>query len=53
MVQDSMAEKMLMDTAEKLLADSAHIRKLEKNVLKLGRKEAADAIAKEVLSLIK
>jgi UDP-N-acetylglucosamine--N-acetylmuramyl-(pentapeptide) pyrophosphoryl-undecaprenol N-acetylglucosamine transferase len=53
MVRDDMAEEILMDTAERLLSDSAHILKLEKNVLKLGRKEAAETIATEVLSLIK
>ncbi len=53
MVRDDMAEEELMDTAEKLLSDSEKIRKLEKNVLKLGRKGAAEAIASEVLSLIK
>jgi UDP-N-acetylglucosamine:LPS N-acetylglucosamine transferase len=42
-----------MDTAEELLSDSARIRKLETNALKLGRKGAAEEIAAEVLSLIR
>ncbi|NLX41715.1 MAG: undecaprenyldiphospho-muramoylpentapeptide beta-N-acetylglucosaminyltransferase [Bacteroidales bacterium] len=53
MVRDDMAEEILMDTAEELLSDSARILTLEKNVLKLGRRGAAEEIAEEVLSLIR
>ncbi len=53
MVGDNEAQEVLMNIAEELLADSERIRKLEKNALKLGRKGAAEDIAKEVLSLIK
>jgi UDP-N-acetylglucosamine--N-acetylmuramyl-(pentapeptide) pyrophosphoryl-undecaprenol N-acetylglucosamine transferase len=53
MVRDDMAEETLMDTAEELLSDSVRIRKLEANVLTLGRKGAAEEIATEVLSLIR
>lgn len=53
MVRDNEAEEVLMNVAEELLRDNERILKLEKNVLKLGRKGAAEEIAREVLSLIK
>ncbi|MDD2294139.1 MAG: undecaprenyldiphospho-muramoylpentapeptide beta-N-acetylglucosaminyltransferase [Bacteroidales bacterium] len=52
-VKDADAEKDLMPIAENLLSDEAQIGKLEENILKLGKKDAGEVIAKEVLSLIK
>ena len=53
MVRDAEADVKLLDTAEGLLADDARLADLEKNILKLGRKDASEVIAKEVLKLIK
>lgn len=53
MVRDAEAVEKLIPTAEKLLADDAKISDLEKNVLKLGKKEAGEVIAREVLALAK
>ena len=53
MVRDMEAEAKLIDTAEGLLADPARLADLEKNILKLGRKDASEVIAKEVLKLVK
>ena len=36
-----------------LLTDDARLADLERNILKLGRKDASEVIAKEVLRLIK
>jgi UDP-N-acetylglucosamine--N-acetylmuramyl-(pentapeptide) pyrophosphoryl-undecaprenol N-acetylglucosamine transferase len=51
MVLDADARATLMDTAETLLADPARIASMEKEILKLGKKEAARDIANEVLKL--
>ena len=53
MVRDAEAHAKLLDTAEGLLADDARLADLEKNILKLGRKDASEVIAKEVLKLVK
>ena len=53
MVCDAEADVKLLDTAEGLLADDARLADLEKNILKLGRKDASEVIAREVLKLIK
>ena len=50
-VKDSQAEEKLMDLAEKLLNNEQEIRRLEGNILKLGKKDAGAVIANEVLSL--
>ena len=51
MVLDADAREKLMDTAEALLADPQKISDMERNILKLGRKNAAKEIADEVLKL--
>ncbi len=53
MVLDSEAEEKLMDTAEALLNDSEKIAAMERNILLLGKKDAADRIAQMVLEMIK
>ena len=53
MVFDSEAREKLMDTAEALLNDSDKIAAMERNILRLGKKDAADRIAQMVLELIK
>ena len=53
MVRDADAETQLLDTVEGLLPDEARLADLEKNILKLGRKDASEVIAKEVLKLVK
>ncbi len=53
MVLDSEAQDKLMDTAETLLRDSAKIAAMERNILRLGKKDAADRIAQMVLEMIK
>lgn len=50
-VKDSQAEEKLMDLAEKLLNNEQEIKRLEGNILKLGKKDAGAVIANEVLSL--
>ncbi|MFA6713610.1 MAG: glycosyltransferase, partial [Bacteroidales bacterium] len=50
-VKDSQAEEKLMDLAEKLLNNEQEIKRLEGNILKLGKKDAGVVIANEVLSL--
>ena len=52
MVRDADADAKLLDTAEGLLADPARIADLETNIRKLGRKDASETIAREVLKLI-
>ena len=52
MVRDADAPSQLLDEAEKLLADDKAIAALEENILKLGKKNAAQDIAQEVLNLI-
>lgn len=52
MVRDADADARLLDTAEGLLADPARIADLETNIRKLGRRDAAETIAQEVLKLI-
>lgn len=51
MVLDADAREKLMDTAEALLADPGKIALMEQNIIKLGRKHAAEEIATEVLKL--
>jgi UDP-N-acetylglucosamine--N-acetylmuramyl-(pentapeptide) pyrophosphoryl-undecaprenol N-acetylglucosamine transferase len=53
MVRDAEAEEKLIDTFEGLLADEARLADLETNILKLGKKDASEVIAKEVLKLVK
>jgi len=50
-VKDAEAVESLMDVAESLLHDNTKIKELETNILKLGRKDAAEVIAKEVINL--
>ena len=51
MVLDADAREKLMDTAEALLADPEKIALIEQNIIKLGKKHAAEDIANEVLKL--
>lgn len=53
MVRDADADAQLLDTVEGLLPDAARLAELERNILKLGRKDASEVIAKEVLKLVK
>ena len=53
MVRDADADVKLLDTVEALLPDDARLAALEKNILKLGRKDASEVIAREVLKLLK
>ena len=53
MVRDDEADTKLLDTVEGLIGDDARLAGLEKNILKLGKKDASEVIAKEVLKLIK
>ncbi|MBO4557597.1 MAG: undecaprenyldiphospho-muramoylpentapeptide beta-N-acetylglucosaminyltransferase [Bacteroidales bacterium] len=53
MVLDADARAQLMETAERLLSDPEKIAAMERNILKLGKKSAADDIAAEVLKLCK
>ena len=53
MVRDAEAGEKLLDTVEGLLPDEARLADLEANILRLGRKDASEVIAKEVLKLIK
>lgn len=51
MIRDCEAVENLMNIAEALLADSDRIAKLEQNILLLGKKDAGEVIAREVLKL--
>lgn len=51
MVRDDEAVDKLMAAAEELVNDSAGIAALEENILKLARKNAGEAIAREVIKL--
>jgi len=53
MVLDSEAQDKLMDTAEALLANSERIAEMERNILRLAKKDAADEIARIVLEMKK
>ena len=53
MVRDAEADAKLLDTVEGLIGDESRLADLERNILKLGRKDASEVIAKEVLKLIK
>lgn len=53
MVRDSEAGARLMEVAESLIGDKAGIGKLEANILRLGKADAAEVIAGEVLKLIR
>ena len=53
MVRDAEADAKLLDTVEGLIHDDAKLAELEKNILKLGKKDASEVIAKEVLKLVK
>lgn len=53
MVRDADADEKLLDTVEGLLPDADRLAGLERNILKLGRKDASEVIAKEVLKLVK
>lgn len=52
MVKDKEGAKKMFQTALDLLNDEAKLQSLSENVRKLGMKNAADTIAKEVLKLI-
>ena len=51
MVRDAEAAEKLPETIDSIMADPERIARLEANILGLGRKDAAEVIAKEVLSL--
>ncbi|MCF0172666.1 MAG: undecaprenyldiphospho-muramoylpentapeptide beta-N-acetylglucosaminyltransferase [Bacteroidales bacterium] len=51
MVADDEARDKLMGTAAELLSDSGAVRNMERAILELGRSDAADVIAAEVLKL--
>ena len=53
MVRDADADAQLLDTVEALLPDDARLAALQANILKLGRKDASEVIAREVLKLVK
>ena len=53
MVRDAEADVKLLDTVDSIIGDEALLTDLEANILKLGRKDASEVIAKEVLKLIK
>jgi len=53
MVRDADADENLLDTVDSIIHDEAQMSSLEKNILKLGRKDASEVIAKEVLKLVK
>ena len=53
MVRDAEADAKLLDTVDSIIGDEALLADLEANILKLGRKDASEVIAKEVLKLIK
>ena len=52
MVRDAEADAKLLDTVEALIGDGARLSALERNILKLGRKDASEVIAREVLKLV-
>ncbi len=51
MVSDAQADNQLIATLEKLLSEREEIKKLENNILSLAKPNAANEIAKEVMSL--
>ncbi|MFY0653851.1 MAG: undecaprenyldiphospho-muramoylpentapeptide beta-N-acetylglucosaminyltransferase [Cyclobacteriaceae bacterium] len=53
MVKDSEARELLLDTALNLLQDKPKMKELSENIKKLGKPEAANDIANEILKLIK
>ena len=53
LVRDDEAVNVLIDEIEALLADEARRKANEKAIVKLGRKDASQVIAREVLALIK
>ena len=53
MVRDADSVEQLIGVAEGLLSDPARLADLENNILKLGRKDAGEVIAREVLKLVK
>lgn len=53
LVPDAEAMETLMGVAEGVLFDDKKISELERNILALGKKDAGEMIAKEVLALIK
>ncbi len=53
MVRDVEADTKLLDTVESIIDDEPLLAELETNILKLGRKDASEVIAKEVLKLVK
>lgn len=52
-VRDADAPDKLFDVVEELLGNEDGIRRLERNISALARKDAGEVIAREVLSLIK
>lgn len=53
LVKDSEAVERLIGEMESLLEDDARRTSFEENILTLGKKDASDVIAREVLNLIK
>ena len=53
MVRDADAPETLMGTVRALLSDAPRRETLERNIRALGRKDAAQVIAREVLKLVK
>ena len=52
LVKDAEARETLIDQVLQLLADEKKQEQLKENIVKLGRKDAADKIAEEVIKLI-
>ena len=53
MVKDAEAQEKLIDATLRLMDDQDQQKQLSQNIKKMGRPEAANDIAKEILSLIK
>lgn len=53
MVRDDQAGELLIGTVDELIGDDARLAGLKENILKLGRKDASEVIAREVLKLVK
>ena len=51
LVRDADARGTLMQTACSLVADAGRRKEMEENILKMGRRDAADRIAEEIYSL--
>lgn len=53
MVKDVDAQEKLMENVEKLLSDKEEIKKIQNNILKLSKIDAAKEIAEQVLKLMR